>query len=234
MIIAIWLLAASLWGYTDSFAQMQSDPLFLSMLDAVKNGRSEAEAESAYDAYVAAEDDPVCLSRAEYHMVRYHQDMGNDFMARAHLEEEMRYLGLIGEEASEVEVLAAEVDATSSEYYVDHKLGVGMENSRLVKEMYRRFPDEFYAAIQEGFRLLYTPPIAGGSARKALRIFESVESDMEGISRLDRYSLLVGKAMALSELGRYDESDAYLDKAEEIYTFDPAAAETRAENARNR
>ena len=233
-LLTITLMLSPAYSYTDSFAQMQSDPLFLELLDAVKNGRSEDEAEAACSAYIASETNPVYLSRMEYHMVRYYMDMGNREMAEKHLEAELKYLEAIPESASEVEKLAAEVDATSSEYYVTKKLGKGMENNNLVKRMYKEFPDEFYAAIQEGFRMLYAPPIAGGSGKKALSIFSSVEENQEGISYLDHYSMLVGKAMALSRTGSYDESDAYLDEAEKIFTFDEAIGETRRDNVKGR
>ena len=235
LIIPMTLLClASLCAYTDSFSTMNNDPLFLAMLDVVKNGGSPEDAEEAYAAYMAQDISETERSRAEYHMVRYYMDMGNREMAEKHLEAELKYLEAIPESASEVEKLAAEVDATSSEYYVTKKLGKGMENNNLVKRMYKEFPDEFYAAIQEGFRMLYAPPIAGGSSKKALSIFSSVEENQEGISYLDHYSMLVGKAMALSRTGSYDESDAYLDEAEKIFTFDEAIGETRRDNAKGR
>ena len=234
-LIALLLIAASsAFAYTDSFSEMHSDPLFLELLDVIKNGKTPEEAAAAYSAYVSQEDDPVALSRVEYHMVRYYMDMDMEDEATEHLKREKEMLAEIPEDVEEVEKLAAKVDATSSEYYVTGKLGVGMENNKLVKEMYKRFPDEFYAAVQEGFRLIYAPPIAGGSNRKALRIFEDVEKNAEGISYLENYSMLMGKAMALSGLERYDESDEYLDRAESIFTFDKAIEETRRDNNRGR
>lgn len=220
----------SLFAYTDSFSEMQSSPEFLALLDVIKNGGESEDAEKAYEAFINSTANPVYLSRVEYHMVRYYMDIENKAKAEIHLEKQLYELQNIPDSASEIEKLAADVDATSSEYYVTHKLGVGMDNNKLVKEMYKKFPDEFYAAIQEGFRLLYAPPIAGGSARKALKIFNDVEENQEGISYLDHYSMLVGKGMALSETGKYDESDEYLDQAESIFSFDKAIIETRETN----
>ena len=195
---------------------MQSSPLFLSLLSVIKNGGEPAEAEKAYQAYIESTDDPVALSRVEYHMVRYYMDSGMKDEAESHLLIEKDMMDKIPEDEEGVRKLATEVDATSSEYYVTGKLKAGMNNNKLVKEMYKNYPDEFYAAIQEGFRLLYAPPIAGGSSKKALRIFNDVEENQTGISYLDHYSLLVGKAMALSETEKYEESNEYLEKAESI------------------
>ncbi len=233
-LITAAVLVSAAYSYTDSFSGMQSDPLFIELLDVIKNGGSAEDAEKAYMDYVLAEDDPVALSRVEYHMVRYYMDKGMKEEAEEHLAMEKERLNAIPDSAEEVEKLAAQVDATSSEYYVTGKLGAGMENNKLVKKMYKKFPDEFYAAIQEGFRLIYAPPIAGGSPKKALRIFSDVENNQDGISYLDHYSMLIGKAMALSGTGSYDESDSYLDEAERIFIFDKAIAETREDNAKGR
>ncbi|MBO8436414.1 MAG: hypothetical protein IAA97_05500 [Spirochaetes bacterium] len=232
LLLTSLLLAGAIYAYTDSFSEMQSDPLFLQLLDAVKNGKNAEEADEAYTSYMQSTANPLYLSRAEYHMVRYYMDMGMKEEAEEHLEKQKEFLSLVDDSASEVERLVAQVDSTSSEYYVTKKLGAGMENNKLVKELYKKYPDEFYAALQEGFRLIYAPPIAGGSDKKALKIFSDIESNQEGISHLDYYSLLVGKAMALSGLKEYEESEAYLDRACEIYSFDVSVPEIRSDNAK--
>ena len=122
----------------------------------------------------------------------------------------------------------------AAEYYITGKMGTGMDSSKLMKELYKDFPDEYYTTIQEAFRLLYTPPIAGGSYRKALRLINDVEKNQEGISKLEYYSMLVAKAMALSESDEFDESDDYLDEAESIYSFDNAIEDVRRDNRRGR
>ena len=57
---------------------------------------------------------------------------------------------------------------------------------------------------------------------------------MDGISRLDTYSLLMAKAMALSKNKEWEESDEYLDRATSIYTFDTAIDDIRRDNRRGR
>lgn len=232
ILIISFTVVFPLLAYTDSFAEMQSDPVFLDLLEVVKNGKSEAEAQEAYEAYVAAVDNPLYLSRMEYHMVRYYMDMGNEEMAQVHLDRQLAYLDQIPENTSEFMMMAAEADASSSEYYVTGNLGAGMDNNSQVKKMYKEYPDEFYAAVQEGFRLYYAPHIAGGSQKRALKLFNEIEADMDGISYLDHYSLLMGKAMALSARKQYEESNRYLDAAYSIYTFDKAYAEIREDNAK--
>ena len=70
--------------------------------------------------------------------------------------------------------------------------------------------------------------------RKALRLINDVEKNQEGISKLEYYSMLVAKAMALSESDEFDESDDYLDEAESIYSFDNAIEDVRRDNRRGR
>lgn len=232
MVSTLLLSAAS--AYTDSFRSMTADPLFLSLLDVIKNGGSAEDAEAAYEAYAAQDISAVDRSRSEYHMVRYYKDMGNDEKAMEHLEKEKAAYAGIDSSASDLERRTAEADMVSAEYYITGRMGTGMQSSDLMKQLYKDYPDEFYVAIQEAFRLLYTPPIAGGSYRKALRIVNAIEKDSEGISKLDGYSLLVAKAMALSESDEFDESDEYLDEAVSIYSFDTAIEDIRKDNRRGR
>lgn len=221
-------------AYTDSFNVMNSDEDFLALLDVIKNGGDKTEAEEAYAKYINKDVSNVEKSRAEYHMVRYYTDMGNKRDAQIHLDREKEYYDAIPDSASELEKRVAQADFVGAEYYLTGKLGLGMENSKLTKNLYKDFPNEFYPALQEAFRLLYTPPIAGGSTKKALRIINDMESSLSGISRLDYYSFLVAKAMALSKSDKWDESDACLDEAEKIYSFDIAVDDIRKDNKRGR
>ena len=226
--------AYMLGAFTDSFSATSSDPAYMALIDAVKNGEDEDTVEALYGEYMATEPSMVERSRIEYHMARYFKDMGNDGKAESHVEKEKEYFSLIGDDASDLESRVAEADMVSADYYVNGGMGKGMESSDLTKSLYRDYPDEYYVALQEGFRLLYTPPIAGGSAKKALNIFNAVEKEMGGLSKLDLFSFYTGKGMALSERDEYDESDRYLDKAEEIYKSDPAIEDARRENNRGR
>lgn len=228
------LLICSVFAYTDSFKSMTEDNDFIALMDIVKNGKSTKEAEAAYEIYTSKEISDVDRSRVEYHMVRYYVDMGMEDEALKHLEKEREAYASIPGTASDLERRTAEADLVAAEYYITGKMGTGMDSSKLTKNLYKDYPEEFYSAIQEAFRLLYTPPIAGGSSKKALKLINDVEANVQGISKLDNYSMLVAKAMALSKAGEYDESDDYLDRAVSIYTFDNAIDDIRKDNARGR
>ncbi len=227
-------LACSVFAYTDSFTSMTQDEDFLSLMYVLKNGKSSDEAESAYRMYINKDISTPERSRTEYHMVRYFMDKGDKEKAIEHLERERKAYEEISPGATEIEKRTAEADLVSADYYISGKMGKGMESSKLTKALYKDYPDEFYAALQEAFRLLYTPPIAGGSVKKAASIINDIEKNKDGISLPDYYSLLIAKAMALSKTGEYDESDEYLKKAAELYTFDPAIEEIRRDNERGR
>ncbi|HIS13080.1 MAG TPA: hypothetical protein IAA76_00655 [Candidatus Ornithospirochaeta stercorigallinarum] len=234
-ILCLLLLCSTAAAYTDSFSGMNNDEDYQALLDVIKNGGSAEAAENAYMKYISKNIDDISASRTEYQMVRYYVDTGNEEKAEEHLDKERSYYNAaLSSDASELEIRTAEADLISAEYYLTGKMGTGMESSKLTKNLYKDYPNEFYIAIQEAFRLLYTPPIAGGNSKKALRIINDVESNAEGISRLDYYSMLVAKAMALSKTDEYDESDEYLDRAQEIYTFDNAVEDIRKNNRRGR
>lgn len=234
-ILCLLLLCSTAAAYTDSFSGMNNDEDYQALLDVIKNGGSAEAAENAYMKYISKNIDDISASRTEYQMVRYYVDTGNEEKAEEHLDKERTYYdAALSSDASELEIRTAEADLISAEYYLTGKMGTGMESSKLTKNLYKDYPNEFYIAIQEAFRLLYTPPIAGGNSKKALRIINDVESSSEGISKLDYYSMLVAKAMALSKTDEYDESDEYLDRAQEIYTFDNAVEDIRKDNRRGR
>lgn len=232
MLIATLLMPLS--AFTDSFASTAADPAYMALIDAVKDAEDEETVTALYDQYIASDITMTERSRIEYHMARYFKDMDNEDKARHHVELEQAYLAEIPEEEGELQRRVAEMEAVSADYYVNGGLGKGMESSSLTKELYKDYPDEYYVALQEAFRLVYTPPIAGGSPSKALRLFNAIEKEADGLSKLDRFSLLAGKGIALAERGEYDESEEYLDEAESIYHGDPAIEAARRDNARTR
>lgn len=233
-ILLMTALLMTLAAFTDSFASTAADPAFMALIDAIKNAEDEAAVTDLYEQYIATDITMTERSRIEYHMARYFKDMGAEEKARHHVDLEKAYLDQIPEEEGELQRRVAEMEAVSADYYVNGGLGKGMESSSLTKELYKDYPDEYYVALQEAFRLVYTPPIAGGSPAKALRIFSAIEEESEGMSKLDRFSLLAGKGIALAERDEYDESEKYLDEAESIYGGDPAIEAARRDNARTR
>lgn len=235
LLLAILLIPAfALSAYTDSFAEASSKPEYIALIDAVKNGENESAVGSLYQQYMSLDLLMTEKARIEYHMARYFKDKGNDEEAKRHVELGKEYLTQIGEDEGELFRRVAEADIVSADYYVNGGMGKGMESSDLMKSLYKDYPDEYYIALQEAFRLLYTPPIAGGSARKALSILNEVEKELDGLSKLDLFSFYSAKGMALSQRDEYDESDRYLDNAEEIYKGDPAIEDIRRDNRRGR
>ena len=224
----------ALCAYTDSFASASSRPEYIALIDAVKNGESEETVDALYKAYTALDISMTERTRIEYHMSRYFKDIGDDEEAKRHVELGKQFLAGIGEDEGELMRRVAEADIVSADYYVNGGISKGMESSDLMKKLYADYPDEYYIALQEAFRLLYTPAIAGGSAKKALSIFNDIEKEIDGLSKLDLFSFYSGKGMALSQRDEYDESDRYLDKAEDIYSGDPAIDDIRKDNRRGK
>ena len=60
------------------------------------------------------------------------------------------------------------------------------------------------------------------------------EMDPQSLSKPDLFSYYVAYGMALSDQDEFDESDAYLDMAQDIYTTDSAIDSTRRDNRRGR
>ena len=232
-LIAVLLtcMSAVFAAYTDSFSSQSRDPLFLVLIDSIKNNRGVGAVEEAYEKYMAEEHSDVEKSRAEYHMVRYYVDIDEENMAQIHLEREKDFFNSITD-ASDLEKRTAEADLASAEYYLTGKLSKGMESNSLMKDLYEDYPDEYYIAVQEAFRLIYAPRIAGGSVKRAREILDKIAGDINGIAPLDYYSFLVASAMAFTKDKEYYASEAYLDAALAIYSFDVAVPDIRKDNAK--
>lgn len=234
IILTAAVFAAGIYAYTDSFAATSSNLAYSALIDAVKNGQDEETVTGLYQEYMDESLTMTEMARIEYHLARYFKDMGNEAEAKRHVELGKEFLAGIGEDEGELMRRVAEADIVSADYYVNGGISKGMESSDLMKKLYADYPDEYYIALQEAFRLLYTPAIAGGSAKKALSIFNDIEKEIDGLSKLDLFSFYSGKGMALSQRDEYDESDRYLDKAEDIYTGDPAIDDIRKDNRRGK
>lgn len=232
LILILAMLCATLgaFAYTDSFTSMTHDPTFLALLDVVKNGGTEAEAQAAYEAYIATEPSMLDASRANYHMVRYYMDNGDEAKAWEHFTLQEEYFIQMPPTVSDLEKRVAEADLTSSEYYITGSMGTGMDNSKLTKELYKDYPEEYHVAIQEAFRLIYTPHIAGGSSKRAIKLLDEIATDLDGISTPDYYSFLTAQGIGHSKDKKWAESETYFDQAAQIYTFDPAIPEFREKN----
>ena len=230
MILAAAVLPLA--AFTDSYADMVSDPLYLGFYGAIKNDLPESEVIAAYDGYIASGIAPEERVRAGYQIIRYFMDHGNKELALAHLAGIEEQFAAISADTPAVRRDIAEGDLIASAYYVHGGIGNGLKNSDKVKELYGKYPEEISVALNEVFRYLFTPPIAGGSSKKAMRILR--EMDPQSLSKPDLFSYYVAYGMALSDQDEFDESDAYLDMAQDIYTTDSAIDSTRRDNRRGR
>lgn len=224
-ILVILIPISGLLAYQDSFSYLWDDETYTALISALKNDRDEDEVLPLYEAFMASDAAQSDKSRIEYHMVRYYADRGDEEEAEAHLENEKRLLDGIPESESALARDLAELDKISADYYIGGKLSVGLDSSNKTKQLYKAYPDEYYVALTEAFRLLNTPGIAGGSSKKALELFEEIYLEEDGMNPLDRFSLFSGLGMASYERKLYELSKDYFERAMEIYKADPAMLE---------
>lgn len=227
LLLAVFLSTAA--AYTDSFAATNNNPLFNELITALKNEEKESVVLPLYNKYIASSITNVERSRIEYHMARYYKDIKQKDKAKSHVELEADYMNKIEDSATELEKLVAEVDYTSARYYVSKELSIGMENSNLSKKLYSEYPNEFYAALTECWRLIYTPAIAGGSYRKAIKLLLDIEKNKEGISYLEEAGLYSALGYASYMREEYNDAERYLNKAKTFYKKDPLVLETMEE-----
>jgi len=227
LLFAVFLSTAA--AYTDSFAATNSNPLFNELITALKNEEKEDIVLPLYDKYISSSITNVERSRIEYHMARYYKDTKQKDKAKTHVELEADYMNKIEDTATDLEKLVAEVDYTSARYYVTRELSIGMENSNLSKKLYAEYPNEFYAALTECWRLIYTPAIAGGSYRKAVKLLLDIEKNKEGISYLEEAGLYSALGYASYMRDEYNDAERYLNKAKTFYKKDPLVLETMKE-----
>lgn len=215
-------------SYHDSYADRWEEPTYEALFDALKCNEDEETVLAAYDAYMATDVSDYEKSLMELHMVRYYMDRGMQDKAEEHyyIQEELYSKA---EYPSEKDRLIAEFDLLSAEYYIWHEnMGAGLKSSNVGKELFEIDPYEYRIAISEGFRLLSTPHIAGGSPKRGLKLFREIEQEVDGMNKLDRFSLYSGLGMSAYTRKEYEASKEYFDTATEIYPADPAMLEYMA------
>ncbi len=224
--LLLFFAAASIaFAYSDSYSYLWETEEYPRLIESIKNNEDEKTVLRDYEAFMDADFSFADKSRIEYHMVRYYMDNDNRDKAEEHLKLEKEYFSEIDENESDMKKNIAELDMLSAEYYVEKKLNKGLGSSNLTKQLYKDYPQEYYIALTEAFRLLNTPHIAGGSPKRALELFEKIEKEAEEMNDLDRYSLYSGLGMSSYERKKYSDSKRYFDKAMEIYESDIAMEE---------
>lgn len=211
-----------LFAFTDSFASYAKNPTYNALIKAVKDDEDPSRVTPLYERYLASNPGDAAEVRIEYQMVRYFTDRKDKSSARKHLSIGTQKLASL---SSGFARDYAESEIVSADYYVNKKMKVGMRSSDLTKALYANYPDEVSVALQEANRILYTPPIAGGSPRKALVLFQEVENSDIVLQDLDRFSLLAGIGIAQKERDENAEALIYLRKALSVFKGDKALIE---------
>jgi tetratricopeptide (TPR) repeat protein len=231
-VAALFLLALAmpLFAYTDTFKSTTEDPEYVALITALKNGEDESTVLGAYNAYLDSDISPVERCRVEYHMARYYKDKNNKSEGKAHIETMKRLYDELLSSITPFERLVCETELTSAEYYVTRKLSVGMDNSDLAKKLYKEYPEEVFAIMNEVWRLIYTPAIAGGSTKKALNLLDDLTTGYNELADIDRYSILCAYAIAYNARGDYKKANEYFEEAFKYFVAEADVVETYKSN----
>lgn len=218
-------LSISLFAFTDSLLQFDTS-LWLALDESVKCNREVEEVMDNYNRYIGQDLTSFERARAEYVLCRYYADRSDLEKAKEHME---RQRAVLDEDPIESEVLRTigEMDYSASRTYVEKNLSSGLENSNLTKKAFNDFPDEVYMTVVNAWRLIYTPQIAGGSNKNAIKILEPLLDKIETLSIGNRYSIYGALSMAHYNRKDYEEGMEYLEKAFSIYDGEIALLELK-------
>ncbi|MGN1163263.1 MAG: hypothetical protein ACI4S4_00510 [Candidatus Ornithospirochaeta sp.] len=217
--LIICLITFSISAYTDSLLQFDT-PLWLELDESVKCNKDPETVSECYSSYTEGDITVFERARAEYVLCRYYSDRGDYEKAMEHMEKQKETLSTSSIE-SEVLSLIAEMDLSSSKTCVEKDLSSGLENSNLTKKAFKEYPEEVYIAVVNAWRLIYTPQIAGGSNKNAIKNLEPMIADIGSYSVGNQYSIYGALAMAHYNRKDYKEAKEYLSMAFEIYDGEP-------------
>lgn len=220
------LLPLLLFAYTDSYAEYDRNTDWNALYSAIKNNKGKSEVKSLYDNYISSNITNIEKARAEYNMVRYWVDNGESESAEVHLEREKEAVENL-EETSGVLYDISRADLTSAEYYITKDMFTGMENSSLTKKLYSSYPDEVYVVLMNAWRLIYTPQIAGGSNKNAIKILLPLFESSSTLCEQNRYSLYGALATAYYNRHDYVASRECLEEAFKIYSGEKTLLELK-------
>ena len=223
-------LVMPLFAYTDTFKSTSEDPEYVALITALKNGEDESTVLSVYNEYLDSGITPVERCRVEYHMARYYKDKNDKNEGKAHIEMMKKLYDELPEGTTAFERLVCETELTSAEYYVTRKLSVGMDNSDLAKQLYKEYPEDVFSVMNEAWRLIYTPGIAGGSTKKAIALLDDLTKGHPELTYIDSYSILCAYAIAYNARGEYKKANEYFEKAFEYFVAEADVVETYKSN----
>ncbi len=234
ILIALLLCSASLFAYTDNFYSTSTNREYVALVSAIKNGKDEDVILNEYNAYIYSDITPVERARVEYHIARYYRDVKKKDTAREHIFLMRELIDNIDKNTiSDFEQRVLEIEYYSAKYYVDKKMSDGMENSSLTKELYSLYPDDVFSIMTEAWRLIYTPGIAGGSPRKAIRMLNSfLDGYKDKMCTLDLYSTYCALAIAHNMRDDYDDAEKYFKLALGFYDKEADIVDAYKENTK--
>ena len=225
VILTLLMVMPAFAAYHDSYAYRWENPNYENLMDSLKRNEPVETVKANYDAYMQDDIPDHEKSLMELHMVRYYMDRGMQEEAEVHYNRE-KELYDNASFPSEKDQMIAEFDLLSDEYYIWlNSMGAGLSSSNIGKELFKMDPYEYRIAVSEGFRLLSTPHIAGGSPKRGLKLFREILEEVDGMNKLDRYSLYSGLGMSAYTRKEYDASREYFQEAVKIYPADPAMLE---------
>ncbi len=230
-LLLILCIAAPLFAYSDTFKETSNDPEYFALISAIKNGQGEDIVLSAYETYLNSGISPVERCRIEYHIARYYKDRNDKDKGQKHIALMKKLYEALDPSTSQFERLVCQTELTSAEYYVTRKLSVGMDNSNLAKKLYKEYPDDVFSIMNEAWRLIYTPAIAGGSPKKAINLLDELYTSYESeLSDIDRYSIYCAYAVSYNMRGDYKKANEYFEKAFRYFNAEADIVETYKEN----
>lgn len=227
-IILLIILSTSslLFAYKDSFNDYNDNSDWKSLFEAIKEDRGKTEVESLYNKYVSSDISNIEKARCEYNYIRYLVDSGEIDEAKKHLQIEKEIVENL-EESDDFFAKYSKVEYSSSQYYVSKELFHGLESSNKTKELYKEYPDEISVIILNAWRLIYTPQIAGGSNKNAIKILLPLLDSLDIISTEDRYSLYGALATAYYNRRDYVTAKEYLNLTLEIFSGEKTILELK-------
>ncbi len=225
-LLLLLALSPLLFSYTDSYSRYNDNLEWQAFIRAVKCNDGKAEVVSLYKKYLSGELSAEERARAEYNMVRYLVD--NDFKdeAEEHLALDKAAVDEM-ENRSDILALISRADYSSASYYISKDMFKGMENSSQTKELYSSHSDEIYVVLMNAWRLIYTPQIAGGSNKNAIKELLPLLEERGKMSDNDLYSLYGALATAYYNRKDYSSAKEYLALALEIYHGEPTILELK-------
>ena len=209
-IFILFLSLSPLFSITDQLKQFETDG-WCRLEKVIKDNEDRSIVDVEYSSYMESDVSHFEKARGEYIYSRYLADNGYKEEAKEHLKQEKTYLDDM-DKTNDIIYMIARIDYTSSKTYIDKDyLSSGLE----------------YFIITNGWRLIFTPQIAGGSNKNAIRELEPLLGNIDTLSLSNVYSLYGALATAHFNRKNYEESSTYLSLALDIYNGEPALMELK-------